>query len=235
MPKIPTPKRPRTAKRPVTKTAGREDGAQTRRQLIEVAGRVFAEQGYVRATSKEICEIAGTNLAAVNYHFDGKDGLYAAVLEEAHARLVSIEFVATATRGDPDIGDVLRTLLTRAVGHMTQQDRDTWALRVLSREILAPTPLANRMIANQVLPKFKLMSGPVARALGVPANHPSVNRCLVNIIGPCAFLLITNPDWHKQVFPSLSLDAEALVEHMVTFALGGLQAVADNLKRKKSK
>ena len=229
------PKRRRTEKRPVAKTAGREDGAQTRRQLIEVAGRLFAEHGYLRTTSKEICEVAGANLAAVNYHFDGKDGLYAAVLEEAHARLVSIEFVTTATRGDADIGTTLRTLLTRAVGQITQHDRDAWALRVLSREILAPTPLADRMIANQVLPKFKLLSGPISRALGVPANHPAVNRCLVNIIGPCAFLLITNPDWHKQVFPSLGLDAQALVDHMVTFALGGLQAVAAELKRVKSK
>ena len=235
MRKIPTPKRPRTAKRPVARTAVREDGTQTRRQLIEVAGRLFAEQGYLRATSKEICEIADTNIAAVNYHFGGKDGLYAAVLEEAHARLVSIELVTTATRGDADLSDTLRMLFTRALGQIAQHDPDAWALRVLSREILAPTPLADRMIANQVLPKMKLVGGTIARALGVPANHPAVSRCIVNIVGPCAFLLITNPDWHKKVFPSLGLDAESLVEHMVTFALGGLQATAANLKRTKGR
>ena len=43
-------------------------GDRSREHLLEVAGEVFAEEGYGRATSKEICERAGMNAAAVNYH-----------------------------------------------------------------------------------------------------------------------------------------------------------------------
>jgi AcrR family transcriptional regulator len=215
-----------TSRRSTAKVPVREDGAQTRQQLLEVAGRVFAEQGYARATSKQICEQAGTNIAAVNYHFGGKDGLYAAVLEEAHARLVSIELVTTTTQADTDPGEKLRILLTQVIGQIARRHEDTWALRVLSREIMAPTPMMNRMVNNQIMPNLKLVSGMIAGTLGVPANHPAVSRCMLSIIGPCGFLLITNPDLQKQVFPSLSLDPQTLVEHMVTFALGGLKTVA---------
>lgn len=217
-------------KRAPAKMPKREDGAQTRQQLLEVAGQVFAEQGHARATSKEICERAGANIAAVNYHFGGKDGLYAAVLEEAHARLVSIDIVTQATQSDAEPGEKMRVLLLRVISQIARRDQD-WALRVLSRELMAPTPLMDRMIANQVRPKLKLVAAMIAGVLDVPADHPAVSRCMVNIVGPCGFLLITSPDWQKQVFPSLAADPQTLVEHMVTFALGGLKAVAANVKR----
>jgi len=208
----------------------REDGAQTRQQLLEVAGQVFAEQGYARATSKEICARAGANIAAVNYHFGSKDGLYAAVLEEAHARLVSIDIVTKATQGDAEPGEKLRVLLLQVVSQIARRDQD-WALRVLSREVMAPTALMDRMISNQVRPKLKLVAAMIAGVLDVPVDHPAVSRCMVNIIGPCGFLLITSADSQKQIFPSFAVEPQTLVEHMVTFALGGLKAVAAGMKR----
>lgn len=227
-------KRQKRTPRAAASLTGREDGAQTRQQLLEVAGRIFAEHGYARATSKEICERAGANIAAVNYHFGSKDGLYAAVLEEAHARLVSIDLVTQAIQSNADPGEKLRLLLAQVVGQIAKRDQD-WALRVLGREVLAPTPMMDRMINNQVRPKLKLLTAMIAGVLGVPANHPAVSRCLVSIIGPCGFLLITSADFQKQVLPTLMNDPQTLVDHMVTFALGGLKTVAANAKEPQRK
>ena len=52
----------------------------TRRNLINSAGPVFAAKGYQSATIREICKRAHANVAAVNYHFKDKLGLYAEVL-----------------------------------------------------------------------------------------------------------------------------------------------------------
>ena len=41
-----------------------EDRQSTRAQLLEAAGHVFAEQGFDRATGREICDRAGANTAA---------------------------------------------------------------------------------------------------------------------------------------------------------------------------
>lgn len=218
--------KPRRAKRAPARAVVREDGAQTKQQLLEVAGRVFAERGYVYATSKEICERANANIAAVNYHFGGKDGLYAAVLEEAHARLVSIDIVTQITQSAASGADKLRLLLRKIVGEIAKRDEGAWELRVLSRELMAPTALMDNMMKNQVAPKAKLVTGMIGEILGVPPTHPAVSRSTVSIVGPCLFMLIASPDWQKKIFPTLLVDTDSLIDHMVAFALGGLQSIA---------
>ena len=52
----------------------------TRERLLEAAGEVFAQKGFREATIREICARAGANIAAINYHFGGKERLYAEVL-----------------------------------------------------------------------------------------------------------------------------------------------------------
>ena len=69
-----------TVPSPRLKRAQRRDGRSTRAVVLDAAGKVFAERGFGEATSKEICERAGTNNAAVNYYFGGKEGLYEEVL-----------------------------------------------------------------------------------------------------------------------------------------------------------
>ncbi|MFL6550194.1 MAG: TetR/AcrR family transcriptional regulator [Povalibacter sp.] len=209
----------------------REDGAQTRQQLLEVAGQVFAEHGYARATSKEICERAGANIAAVNYHFGSKDGLYGAVLEEAHARLLSFDLVSAAVKDQTDPAAGMRMFLSRLVNEITRHKEGAWEMRVLSREILAPTPMIERMVANQVAPKVKLVMGMIGGMLGLPANHPAVSRCILNLMGPCVMLLLIDAKVLGKVMPSMELDADALTDHFVTFAVGGIKAIAAREKK----
>src|SRR5580658_4493065 len=60
-----------------------ENPEATRARLIESAGHVFAEHGFQAATVRDICTRAGANIAAVNYHFRDKAGLYLAVLRHS--------------------------------------------------------------------------------------------------------------------------------------------------------
>ncbi len=49
--------------------------------LLRSARKLFAEKGFAATSIREICEDAGVNLSLVSYHFDGKDGIYEAIIE----------------------------------------------------------------------------------------------------------------------------------------------------------
>ena len=56
---------------------------ETRERLLQVAKQLFADRGFRNVTVREICRDAHANVAAVNYHFGDKLGLYRAVLQSA--------------------------------------------------------------------------------------------------------------------------------------------------------
>ncbi len=47
----------------------------TRSDLLDAAAELFAAHGYHQTTHAEICERAGANIAAINYHFGDKEHL----------------------------------------------------------------------------------------------------------------------------------------------------------------
>src|SRR5215813_1200149 len=112
-----------------------KDEQTTRQRLLEVAGQVFAEKGFDRATGKEICERAGTNTAAVNYYFGGIEGLYAAVVREAHGRFVPFAAASAAVAGKAGARAKLVAFLELLVRARTGLLGSSWALRLLVREI----------------------------------------------------------------------------------------------------
>ena len=56
----------------------------TKERIITAAGEIFAERGFDGTTVRDICQAAGVNLAAVNYHFGDKERLYIETVKRAH-------------------------------------------------------------------------------------------------------------------------------------------------------
>ena len=53
--------------------------------LLTTAERLFAERGVDAASLRAVMGAAGTNVAAVHYHFGSKDGLVRALIERRSA------------------------------------------------------------------------------------------------------------------------------------------------------
>ncbi|MGE0145607.1 MAG: TetR/AcrR family transcriptional regulator [Planctomycetota bacterium] len=53
----------------------------TKTLILDVAERLFAEQGFAATSMRAITAAAGVNLAAVNYHFGSKEALLVAVFD----------------------------------------------------------------------------------------------------------------------------------------------------------
>jgi|TARA_B110000240_G_scaffold177764_1_gene206672 AcrR family transcriptional regulator len=47
-----------------------------RERLLAAALQVFATKGYGQASTREICQLAGVNVAGIHYHFGDKASLY---------------------------------------------------------------------------------------------------------------------------------------------------------------
>lgn len=201
----------------------------TREKLIETAGQVIAEKGVDRATSKEICARAKANVAAINYHFGSFDRLYEEVLCEAHHRLATFESMQAATAAAPNPRAKLEAAVRMIVGALTGPLSTSWVARVLSREITSPSKALAVLQQREALPKFGLMRKIVAEIMELPVTHPSVARGWLSVMGPCALMLLMDRSSMKTLFPEIGLSsgyAEALVRHIVTFAVAGLKAVA---------
>jgi AcrR family transcriptional regulator len=211
-----------------------EDRHSTAQRLLEAAGHVFAEKGFERTTAKEICERAGTNTAAVNYYFGGIEALYAAVLDEARNRMLSVRAVEMAVAGKPDPKSKLQAALDVLVQTLLGPVSSSWVLQVFGRDMVTPSPTTYPAKDRLILPIARIFKGLIGELMGLPQDHPAVARGCVSVMAPICILIIGDRRMIKRAFHNFGLepeDAPALARHMVDYALAGLEATAREAKK----
>ena len=77
------------------------DAERTRADLLAVATRVFAEDGYSGARVDDIAEQTRTTKRMIYYYFGGKEQLYLAVLDHAYQGIREAERTADVRHLDP--------------------------------------------------------------------------------------------------------------------------------------
>lgn len=87
--------------------------ADTRRVLVKAARRLFNERGYAATSLDEVCRLARVTKGALYHHFDNKEDLFRAVLEQVEGEFVQ----AGATAGDP-AADIWERLQAAAVSFL---------------------------------------------------------------------------------------------------------------------
>jgi AcrR family transcriptional regulator len=207
----------------------RPDGDATRAHLLDTAGRVFAERGFAGTTSKEICARAGTPLASVNYHFGSRDALYEAVLIEAHRQLIGLDDLVALTQGLVGAEAKLRAIVANLVRLATSR-ATPWGFRVMLREMLSPSPAIPVLIEKAVRPKARLMLGLMAERLGLPPEHPAVQRGVMFTVLPCIAMMVAPKEMPARLLPAAAKDGDALTGDFVGFVMAGLEALAQSYR-----
>jgi TetR/AcrR family transcriptional regulator len=123
---VATDKRPRRAPSDADR---RRDPERTREQILRAAVQEFGAHGYSGARVSRIASSAGVNAQLISYHFDGKAGLYQAVLRRWR------EMTEVIPRSDESIDKTVAGFV-----HANGANRDF--ARLLAWEALgdAPTP-----------------------------------------------------------------------------------------------
>lgn len=209
---------------PTSKPRGRRpDGDITRQRILDAAGQLIAERGYAEATSKAICALAQCNLAAVNYHFGSREGLYRAVLKEMHQHLISLEQLQQLACSDRPARERLVDLIRALTLNVINGKR--WQARLWSRELLTPSPYVSELIAEEAMPKSRLVLSLLGELTGIGVDDPALLRCLFSVIAPVMMLQVISRDIPTPLSGLFEQSEEALAEHLVRFALAGLDAV----------
>ncbi|HTX09396.1 MAG TPA: TetR/AcrR family transcriptional regulator [Solirubrobacteraceae bacterium] len=112
-----------------------------REQLIlDVAGRVFAREGYHSASMDEIAELAEVSKPMLYAYFGSKEGLYLAYVERAGGEL--LERLENAQPRDRLPASVLRARISEFLAFVDEHS-DGW--KVLFRELGSTRPFSDRV------------------------------------------------------------------------------------------
>jgi AcrR family transcriptional regulator len=131
---------------PAARRAAPARGVDTRAQLIEAALDVFGRLGYEGASTREIAKAADANLAAIVYHFGGKEGLHIAVAQHIAESiggglgpvLAAVSAPDTATTPKMARAALHRLIETFADVMLGSAQAERWA-RFIVREQMQPT------------------------------------------------------------------------------------------------
>jgi TetR/AcrR family transcriptional regulator, regulator of cefoperazone and chloramphenicol sensitivity len=202
----------------------RKADAETRARLLATAQRLFGERGFKAVTVRDICSAARANVAAVNYHFGDKLGLYREVLQ------VAIDAMRETTEAAREAGDgrtpdeklrvFVHVFMHRAIagGHAVH--------RLITREMTDPTPALDALVEQGLRPRIEYLSGVIAELLGCDVRDPRVLRCVASVQSQ-VIAYFPNPiaarlGMRLELTPT-QIDAAA--RHIAAFSIAGVRAL----------
>lgn len=198
------------------------DSSDTRDRLIAAAAQVFAEVGFRQATVREICDRAEANVAAVNYHFGDKQGLYDAVFRYAQ-KCVPPPSIGEDPSAPAEVRlrEFIRGFLVKLLAHSDAALHG----KIWAREMVDPTPVMDRVVSETIKPHQQLLEELVREMVGNGLSAEQVRLCALSVIGQCLHYRHCCPVLER-LFPDLQFSAEfldRLAEHITDFSLGALE------------
>ncbi len=204
----------------------------TRDKLIEAAGRVFAERGFQAATVREICRRAGANVAAINYHFGDKLGLYTAVLQES-VKASRIDAMRDAFDSDAPPEEMLRAVIRARLEGAARRGLADWQLGIMAHEFAHPTPALAHITETVSRPLFARMLELIGKILDLPADDPQTHLCAYSIVGQILFYVLGSP-LLAQLWPQDQLTPARvgpIADHIADFSLAYLREAGAGHRR----
>ena len=219
---------------PVDTSSPPSSAPDTRQRLLDAAGEIFAQRGFRDATIREICQRAGANIAAVNYYFRDKEGLYAAVIQYTHAFAVEKYDVAAShgPAGDGAPEQALRGFIRAFMDRLYDAGRPAWHGRLPAREMVDPTGALDELVQRFVRPQAGVLMDIVRTLLGPLAAEDDVRLCAMSVVGQCLHYHHSRPVITR-LFPDFAYhpnDVARLADHIADFSLAGIAAIRARIR-----
>ena len=203
--------------------------AETRERLLKAAAQLFGDRGFKKVTIRDICKAAKANVAAVNYHFGDKTGLYREVLQLAIDTMRATTDAARAAGKGLPVEQRLRQYINVTMCRIMNSGTGTWISRLVHREMTDPTPTFDAIVEQAFRPRVDDLATMVAEILDCETDDPRVSQCVASIHAQW-MLFVPNPvvSRFRAKLQLRSDDAAKLADHITRFSLAGIQAFADS-------
>jgi TetR/AcrR family transcriptional regulator, regulator of cefoperazone and chloramphenicol sensitivity len=207
---------------------------ETENRLLEAAGEIFAKYGYRAATVRQICEKAGANVAAVNYHFGDKEGLYLAVLRSVPNAYAEKYPPGSRLKPGATAELKLRAYVESLLQRVFDEGRPGWHTKIIAREMIEPTRALDTLLEEVARPIHQELASIVRELLGPGASQAVLRRSTLSIMSQCVY-------YHhartviRRLYPEQKYspeEIEQLATHITQFSLAALKALARERKGK---
>ncbi len=159
-------------------------------RLLEAGVDVFGKHGFDAATTRMIAKKANVNIAAIPYYFNGKEGLYHAVVAHITGKLESqvestlLEIDGRVAEGNMNREEaltLLEKLLEKMINFMVGSSEAPRFARIVLREQLYPSS-AYDIIFNRIMaPLINAIAKMVTTATGATPSRVASLRALTLI------------------------------------------------------
>jgi AcrR family transcriptional regulator len=189
--------------------------AEVRGRLLEAAGEEFAARGFDAASVRAICERAGANVAAVNYHFGGKGPLYREAVAEAYRRSLD----RSERAGVGTLAEELRAYIAGLLAAPT----DGWAYRLMARDALLGPADRDDPAQHLIRPRLERLRGILRRACPA-ADDRRLDALALGVVGQCLCYRLARPVAARLIGPErlARLDGDYVAGHVAACCLAAL-------------
>jgi AcrR family transcriptional regulator len=214
-------------------TSHRDDTAEAREthvRILDAAQKLFSEKGLEATSVRDITTEAGCNVAAVNYHFGGKENLY---IESFRAMLGPLRDQRMAMMDElmrrdpaPSLEEYLAGFAEGFLEPLVDESLGRRFMLFVSREISDQNLPAGLFLGEFIVPLVNRAVSSLER-VGVPLTPEQSFYCIFSMIGQ---LLHAVKGHHMSAQLELSgaapFDLEGFVDHFVRFSAAGIRACA---------
>ena len=200
-------------------------GNDTRQRLIEAGLLLFGRHGLEATTTRSLAKEAQANLAAIPYHFGGKEGLYKAVWDYAvdHA----IEKSADVDLSTDQDREWLYHYLRVCVLSVFDTGISSLLRRLIANEINDPSPISGEVLSEHLAPRIQELEKRLRRMMGPYVTDFQVGCCILAIHSQFSAITI-NRSARRNLFkndkPSPE-EAERFTREICAFVMGGIRAI----------
>jgi AcrR family transcriptional regulator len=205
----------------------------TRDRILEGGLRVFAERGFQAATVRDITDLVGANVAAVNYHYGSKDALIRAVLVRYVRPIVDARQQALDELMQGGGKLTIRQVVETLVWPMVRFSRDPWGGRCVIQLLLQtrafPRPEVQALVGELFDPISHRFVEAFIRTIPALSREDAYWRYNFALGAIMQVLTDVNPDTRRLERLSGGLcrsDDDTITAQLTDFISGGMAAAA---------